>query len=113
VRSGYLRVNKGLSVLGFTFYGKENTADITKVPTVLWLNGGPGSSSQLGNFFELGPHFIVPGMMTPFDIVRNNHSWTREYNVLFVDQPVGTGLSYADPAFNSSTNKTAYCTSME
>lgn len=26
----------------------------------------------------------------------NDNSWVKKYNVLFVDQPVGTGLSYAD-----------------
>jgi carboxypeptidase C (cathepsin A) len=42
-----------------------------------------------------------------WDIVRNNNSWTSEYNVIFVDQPVGTGLSYADPNYNK-----AYVTNM-
>lgn len=108
--SGYLKVNKGNSALGFIFYGREHTsrADITKYPIILWLNGGPGSSSQLGNFMELGPNFVVPAHMSPYEIVKNNHTWASEYNILFVDQPVGTGLSYADPAFPN-----AYCTSME
>lgn len=108
--SGYLKVGKGSSALGFIFYGRQNTAraDLAKYPIVLWLNGGPGSSSQLGNFMELGPHFIKPAHMAPYEIVKNNYTWVRDYNVLFVDQPVGTGLSYADPAFPN-----VYCKSME
>ena len=46
---------------------------------------------------ELGPLWIKESSDKPFDIVRNQYAWTNEYNVLFVDQPVGTGLSYADP----------------
>ena len=60
VRSGYLSVNKGNfksnlgnSALSFIFYGKQNESDyraLSKYPTIIWLNGGPGSSSQIGNF---------------------------------------------------------------
>jgi len=108
--TGYLKVGKGNSALGFIFYGRQNTAraDLSRYPIILWLNGGPGSSSQLGNFMELGPHFIKPATMSPYEIVKNNYTWVRDYNVLFVDQPVGTGLSYADPNYPS-----AYCKSME
>lgn len=110
VMSGYLKVGKGNSALGFIFYGRENTArsDITKHPIVLWLNGGPGSSSQLGNFMELGPYFVRPAHMAPYEIIKNNHTWVKDYNVLFVDQPVGTGLSYADPTVDK-----VFCTSMD
>lgn len=100
VRSGYLNIhNKGQSALAFIFYGKENAniSEVTKTPTVIWLNGGPGSSSQLGNMMELGPFWLVPDSAQPYVVVRNNNSWVKDYNVLFVDQPVGTGLSYADP----------------
>lgn len=46
--------------------------------------------------------------MSPYEIVKNNYTWALEYNILFVDQPVGTGLSYADPnGVNGS-----YCKSM-
>lgn len=57
---------------------------------------------------ELGPYFVKPAAMAPYEIVRNNHTWVKDYNVIFVDQPVGTGLSYADPNFAN-----AYCKSME
>ena len=39
---------------------------------------------------ELGPHFIKQSQDAPYKIERNIHAWTKEYNVLFVDQPVGT-----------------------
>jgi carboxypeptidase C (cathepsin A) len=41
-------------------------------------------------------------------MVLNQYSWAKKYNILFVDQPVGTGLSYADT--NSSR---PYVTSMD
>lgn len=100
VKSGYLNIpKKGQSALAFIFYGKEgaSVSEIQRTPTVIWLNGGPGSSSQLGNLMELGPFWLVADSEKVFKVVKNNYTWVKDYNVLFVDQPVGTGLSYADP----------------
>lgn len=108
--SGYLNVGKAGSALGFIFYGKQGASKDTlkNYPTIIWLNGGPGSSSQLGNFMQLGPYFVKPAKMAPFEIVKNNNTWILDYNVIFVDQPIGTGLSYADP-----NHPDAYCKNME
>jgi carboxypeptidase C (cathepsin A) len=42
----------------------------------------------------MGPLLIV----REFDvkIIENKDTWANSYNLLFIDQPVGTGLSYAD-----------------
>lgn len=58
------------------------------------MNGGPGSSSQLGNFYELGR--IRLKTITSdgkYNFTENKFSWDQGYSVLFIDQPVGTGLS--------------------
>lgn len=84
--------------MAFLFYGRQDVSDpamLKNIPTIIWLNGGPGSSSQLGNFLELGP-LLIKRTSTNVQIVPNDFSWVKKYNVLFVDQPVGTGLSYAD-----------------
>lgn len=49
--------------------------------------GGPGMpSSCYGNFLEIGP--------VDLDLVEREHTWVKHFNVLFIDNPVGTGFSY-------------------
>jgi len=98
VAGGYLSVaGKGNSALAYTFYGKKDvsvTSQLKNFPTVLWLSGGPGTSSQQGNLQEVGPLLLVRNF--DVNIIQNNYTWANNYNLLFIDQPVGTGLSYVD-----------------
>lgn len=56
---------------------------------LIWLQGGPGASSTgYGNFEELGPLDV--------NLQNRNYTWVNDYNVLFIDNPVGTGFSYVD-----------------
>jgi carboxypeptidase C (cathepsin A) len=59
------------------------------VPLLIWLNGGPGSSSLIGLFFENGPYTISSSAA----LKPNPFSWNEKYHTLFVDQPVGTGFA--------------------
>lgn len=69
----------------------ESRNDPKNDPVVLWLSGGPGCSSLIGLFLELGPGSIDKNLR----VVSNPHSWNSNASVLFLDQPVNTGLSYS------------------
>ena len=63
-------------------------------PLTLWMNGGPGGSSSVGMLFENGPCRIAnKGENTTFF----EQSWNTDSNIVFLDQPVNVGYSYATP----------------
>lgn len=70
----------------FFFESRSNKDD----PVVIWLTGGPGCSSELAMFYENGPFAIANNM----SLVWNEYGWDKASNLLYVDQPVGTGFSY-------------------
>lgn len=61
---------------------------------MIWLNGGPGCSSLDGLLQENGPFLWQSGTYAP---IQNPFSWTNLSNIIYVDQPVGTGFSPAAP----------------
>ena len=56
----------------------------------IWTNGGPGCSSLEGFFQENGLISWQWGMYAP---EINDYSWVNLTNMLWVEQPVGTGFS--------------------
>eukprot|EP01063_Lacrimia_lanifica_P013775 TRINITY_DN2037_c1_g3_i1.p1 TRINITY_DN2037_c1_g3~~TRINITY_DN2037_c1_g3_i1.p1 ORF type:complete len:566 (+),score=224.34 TRINITY_DN2037_c1_g3_i1:57-1754(+) len=73
----------------YWFAGAEGP-DAAKKPVVLWLNGGPGSSSVLGMLQEWGPLVVndTGGLMV------NPWSWCKVANVFIIESPTGVGYSY-------------------
>ena len=65
-------------------------------PLLVWLNGGPGASSMMGLFMELGPYTVSPDGLSLGP--PREYSWNADHHVLFVDQPAGTGFSVATAA---------------
>lgn len=61
---------------------------------VLWFTGGPGCSSMSGLFEENGPVTWMPGTYKP---IRNEWSWHLLSNVVWIEQPIGTGYTTGEP----------------
>jgi carboxypeptidase C (cathepsin A) len=89
--SGHLTVNEACGDnLFFWFF--ESLRSPKTDPVVVWLNGGPGSSSMLGLFAENGPYKINDDLT----LSDNPSSWHRISNLLVIEQPAGTGLSFVE-----------------
>lgn len=74
------------------FWHFQNRHIANRQRTVIWVNGGPGCSSEDGALMEIGPYRVKD----PQNLVYNNGSWNEFANLLFVDNPVGTGFSFVD-----------------
>lgn len=68
----------------------ESRNDPSKDPVIVWLNGGPGSSSMFGLFNEIGACSLDPSSDTTH---VNNWAWNNNASVVFLDQPAGVGFS--------------------
>lgn len=65
--------------------------------TIFWFNGGPGCLSLDGALMESGP--LRVNEKTEIDY--NEGSWHKLADMVFVDQPAGTGFSYGS-SFDSN-----------
>lgn len=92
--SGFVEVEKETdSNLFYWFFRDEQQAE--NAPLVFWINGGPGSSSMLGNLHENGPLRLIRDASNKIVVHSlNNQAWTAVANMVYVDQPIGVGYSY-------------------
>ncbi|OWM70229.1 serine carboxypeptidase-like [Punica granatum] len=86
--AGYYKLDHSHDARLFYFFFESRNSK--NDPIVIWLTGGPGCSSELAMFYENGPFAIADNMT----LVWNEHGWDKASNLLYVDQPVGTGFSY-------------------
>ncbi|KAI4340430.1 hypothetical protein MLD38_025264 [Melastoma candidum] len=86
--AGYFSLphTKGARMFYFFFESRNSKQD----PVVIWLTGGPGCSSELALFYENGPFKIADDLT----LAWNAYGWDKVSNIIFVDQPTGTGFSY-------------------
>jgi len=60
-----------------------------KAPLIMYLEGGPGQSSMHGLFYQNGPYRLRNNQK----LEKNEFSYNNFADVLYVDQPLGTGFS--------------------
>lgn len=68
----------------------------------MWLQGGPGASSMFGLFAENGPFSVTKNQT----LKTREYSWTVNHNLLYIDNPVGTGYSFTENNLGYATNET-------
>ncbi|CAG9858687.1 unnamed protein product [Phyllotreta striolata] len=96
---GHVAVRSEAYIFWWLHYTTANVTKYTDRPLIIWLQGGPGGSSTgYGNFVELGP--------LDLDLQPRNTSWVQWANILFVDNPVGTGFSYVENNEKLTRNNT-------
>ena len=104
--SGFLTVNNQWESNIFFWLFIADVVEPSKAPLIIWLQGGPGSTSLFGLFNENGPFLVdveeLPDI-NPY-LVKNKHSWHNFANMLYIDSPVGTGFSYANDSENHHTS---------
>ncbi|XP_045683966.1 probable serine carboxypeptidase CPVL isoform X2 [Phyllostomus hastatus] len=97
---GFLTVNKTYnSNLFFWFFPAKMQS--STAPLVVWLQGGPGSSSLFGLFMENGP-FAVTKNLT---LYLRDFAWTSTLSMLYIDNPVGAGFSFTDDPQGYASNE--------
>ncbi|KAL0436967.1 UNVERIFIED_CONTAM: Serine carboxypeptidase-like 51 [Sesamum radiatum] len=87
---GYVEVRPKAHMFWWYYKSPYRSEDPGKPwPVILWLQGGPGASGVgIGNFEEIGP---LDTYLKP-----RNSTWLRKADLLFVDNPVGTGYSFVE-----------------
>jgi len=90
--SGYLNFDSGSKHIHYWFVEAIKSSDKTTAPLVFWTNGGPGCSGLLGFLTEQGPFRPMEDGSLKF----NEWNWNQNANMVFIEQPVGVGFSYAD-----------------
>ena len=88
--SGLITISKEKGDIFYWLF-KPRSENI-EAPLAIWLNGGPGSSSMLGLFYENGP-FKIEGKYPNQKLETRDISWNENLNILYVDQPRGVGFS--------------------
>ncbi|XP_024025947.1 serine carboxypeptidase-like 49 isoform X2 [Morus notabilis] len=87
--AGYYKIEHSYAAKMFYLFFESRGSK--KDPVVIWLTGGPGCSSELAVFYENGPFSIADNL----SLVWNQYGWDQASNLLYVDQPTGTGFSYS------------------
>lgn len=100
--AGYFTVNKKYNSNTF-FWFFPSESNYLNDPVVLWLQGGPGATSLIGLFTENGPYIVK----TKHGVKLREYTWMKNHNVIYIDNPVGTGYSFTQNKDGYARNEVA------
>ncbi|XP_070396936.1 venom serine carboxypeptidase-like [Dermacentor albipictus] len=102
--SGFINVDRHENSSFLFFLHIKAQEDASNKPLLLWLQGGPGKSSLFGQFLENGPL----GINSSDHLFYRNHTTTRDFNTVYLDQPIGAGYSFNEKnEFRRTLNETS------
>lgn len=102
MHTGYLK--GGETERLFYIYVEAEDVNPSEAPISAWFNGGPGCSSFDGFWTENGPFEIQEDL----SLELRPYRWNRLSNMLWMESPVGVGLSYDTGGnYNNSDDRTA------
>ncbi len=78
------------------FYWFVGTDDYACRPTVIWTNGGPGSSSFWGFFLENGPYKVESAVGDYPVVTPRPTGWNNFANYMIFEHPLSVTLSFAN-----------------
>ncbi|KAL4433020.1 hypothetical protein ABPG74_005393 [Tetrahymena malaccensis] len=86
--TGLVKIKQSSDIFYWHFESRSNPSED---PIAFWLAGGPGASSQISVLAGNGPYRLNQNQT----LESNMYAWNNQANMVFVDQPVGTGFSNA------------------
>ncbi|XP_026487655.2 venom serine carboxypeptidase-like [Vanessa tameamea] len=101
--SGFLTVDETHNSNLFFWYFPASNKKGSNTEWIIWLQGGPGATSLVGLFSEMGPFEYIDDQLK-----LRETSWCKDFSMVFIDNPVGTGFSFTDTPDGYSTNMDMY-----
>ncbi|XP_050361759.1 venom serine carboxypeptidase-like [Nymphalis io] len=101
--SGFLTVDERYNSNLFFWYFPSPNKEESNKEWIIWLQGGPGSTSLVGLFSEMGPFEYIDDQLK-----LRETSWCKDFSMVFIDNPVGAGFSFTDSQEGYSVNMDTY-----
>lgn len=99
---GYVTIG-GKGQMFYSLQSNATSSERRTQPLVIFLQGGPGASSQFSQWLETGTQQLIvnanpnTNSTQPWEVIPRKYPWSKHGNMLYVDSPLGTGYSVANP----------------
>ena len=71
-------------------------------PIIVFFNGGPGAPSTPSAFINISPYLCADP--NDYKLTDYEDTWAKNASLMFIDNPVGVGYSYAEREVDKINN---------